>query len=268
MKTIVITGGTSGIGRALVEYFAANAYGVVFTGRNREKANEILNKLADKEMNFIEADFASFDSVVNASNEIKAKYPNIDILINNVGVWEMQYKETADGIETNFAVNHLAPMLFTLKLLPNINQETGRIINTSSGAHRRNILDLHDIEWKNKPYDGVATYSQSKLCNILFANQLAEELKQTRILVNTVHPGYVKTDLFQNMGNRNWDGVKDAFDGARSAIFASENNTIVNQSKLYIYRENTDPNISRVANDMTLAKKLWDLSMNYLNKYL
>jgi NAD(P)-dependent dehydrogenase (short-subunit alcohol dehydrogenase family) len=268
MKTIVITGGTSGIGRALVEYFANHSYRVVFTGRSREKAHDIINKCAGKEVDYIEADFASFDSVVNAANNIKTKYANIDILINNAGIWEMQYKETQDGIETNFAVNHLSPMLFTLKLLPHINQNSGRIINTSSGAHRRNILDLDDIEWKNKPYDGVATYSQSKLCNIYFTNQLADEVSQTSIIVNTVHPGYVKTELFQNMGSRNWDGVKDAYDGARSAIFASEDNSIVNRSKLYLYNENIDPNISLMAQDINLSKWVWNLSMNYLKKYI
>jgi NAD(P)-dependent dehydrogenase (short-subunit alcohol dehydrogenase family) len=268
MKTVVITGGTSGIGKALVEYFANAHYSVLFTGRSADKAKEIMHQLPDKAVEFIETDFASLKSVSKAAEQIQLKYPAIDILINNAGVWEMQFKESKDGIETNFAVNHLAPMLFTLKLLPHIKKEAGRIINTSSGAHRRNILDLEDIEWRKKPYDGVATYSQSKLCNIFFTNQLAEEVANTSILVNTVHPGYVKTDLFKNMGNRNWDGVKEAYEGARSAIFAAENTTIVNQSKLYIYHENIDLNISMPAKNMDLAKAVWVLSKNYLKNYI
>lgn len=268
MKTIVITGGTTGIGQALVEYFANKNYSVAFTGRNILKANEVLTQLKDFQVEFFETDFSSFESVVESSNAIKSKFPKIDILINNAGVWEMEFKETKDGIETNFAVNHLSPMLFTLKLLTNINKNSGRIVNTSSGAHRRNILDLDDLEWRNKPYDGVATYSQSKLCNIYFTNQLADELANTSILVNTVHPGIVKTDLFKNMNNPNWVGERSATEGARSAVFAAENNTIVNQSKLYIYLENIDNNITDMAKDKNLAKNVWDRSMSYIKNYL
>jgi NAD(P)-dependent dehydrogenase (short-subunit alcohol dehydrogenase family) len=180
----------------------------------------------------------------------------------------MEFKETKDGIETNFGVNHLAPMLFTLKLLPFIDTQTGRIINTSSGAHRRNILDLEDIEWRNKPYDGIATYSQSKLCNIYFTRQLSKELKNSKILVNTVHPGYVKTKLFNKMGERSFDGVPNAFEGARSAIFAATDTKIVNQSNLYLFHEAIDPNITEMAKDDVLAKDVWDLSMKHLENKL
>lgn len=268
MKTIVITGGTSGIGQSLVEHYAKKNYHVVFTGRSIAKANDIINQLTAYQVDFFETDFASFESVTKSAEQINQKYPSIDVLINNAGVWEMEFKASKNGIETNFAVNHLSPMLFTLKLLPSINKESGRIINTSSGAHRRNILDLSDIEWRNKPYDGVATYSQSKLCNIYFTNQLADKVAETGILVNTVHPGIVKTDLFKNMNRTNWEGVNPASEGARSAIFAAEDTTLVNQSKLYIYLENTDPNITAMAKDQALAEQVWDLSLGYIAKYL
>lgn len=267
MKTIIITGGTSGIGLELVNYFAKADYQVVFTGRNAAKANEIIGQHTTKNIHFFQTDFASFESVIQTSNTIKRKFPSIDLLINNAGVWEMTFKETKDGIETNFAVNHLSPMLFTLELLENINQQSGRIINTSSGAHRRNILDVEDIEWRKKPYDGVATYSQSKLCNILFTTRLARELAHTQILVNTVHPGYVKTEIFNNMGNRSWENVPDAFQGARSAIFAAESE-LINQSNLYLFKEQEDLNISDKARNNTLANQLWDLSLNYLKNYI
>ncbi|MBL7805284.1 MAG: SDR family NAD(P)-dependent oxidoreductase [Saprospiraceae bacterium] len=268
MKTVVITGGTSGIGQVLVEYFAKNNWEVIFTGRNAESAGRILDSLSDCKLRFFETDFASFEHVVKTADEIVAQYPVIDVLINNAGVWEMQFKETTDGIETNFAVNHLSPMLFTLKLLPRINPESGRILNTSSGAHRRNILDLADPEWRQKAYDGIATYSQSKLCNILFTNRLARDLSNSRILVNTVHPGLVKTNLFNKMGERNWSNVPNAWDGARSAIFAATDNAVVNRSNLYIYQERLDPNITELAKDRQVADSVWELSMGYIQKYL
>lgn len=267
MKTIIITGGTSGIGQELVNYFAQKDYQVIFTGRNTQKANQIMTNNPNTNLHFFEVDFASLQDVAETALRIMSQFPKIDILINNAGVWEMEFKETQDGIETNFAVNHLATMLFTLTLLPNINTERGRIINTSSGAHRRNILEFDDLEFRNKSYDGVLTYSQSKLCNILFTKKLAHKLASTNILVNTVHPGYVKTELFQNMGERKWDNVPDAFEGARSAVFAAEHESI-KQSNLYIYQERIDPNLSPVAQNQDYADKLWDLSMTYLKNQL
>ncbi|KAB1157822.1 SDR family NAD(P)-dependent oxidoreductase [Flavobacterium luteum] len=268
MKTIIITGGTSGIGLELVKYFAINNYEVIFTGRNIEVANSIISNLSNYKLTFFQTDFASFESIDNSIKQIKSQFKSIDILINNAGVWEMEFKETSNGIEVNFGVNHLATMLFTLKISPILNPLTGRIINTSSGAHRRNIIDLDDIEWRKKDYDGIATYSQSKLCNILFTRRLSKEVSNTNILVNTVHPGYVKTKLFNNMQDRNWDNIPDAFQGARSAIFAATDTKIVTHSNLYIYQEQIDPNITAIAQDDNLADLVWDLSKTYLNKYL
>lgn len=268
MKTIIITGGTSGIGLELVKHFAINNYQVVFTGRNELIANALIQNLSNFNVHFVETDFSSFDSILQSVEKIVKEFRKIDVLINNAGVWEMEFKETKDGIETNFGVNHLAPILFTLKLLPFIDKQTGRIINTSSGVHRRNILDLEDIEWRNKPYDGIATYSQSKLCNIYFTKQLSKELKNTKILVNTVHPGYVKTKLFNKMRERSFDGVPNAFEGARSAIFAATDTKIVNQSNLYLFHEAIDPYITEMAKDDVLAKDVWDLSMKYLENKL
>lgn len=268
MKTIIITGGTSGIGLELVKHFAINNYQVVFTGRNKSIAKSLVQNLSNFNVHFVETDFSSFNSILQSVERIVNEFKMIDVLINNAGVWEMEFKETKDGIETNFGVNHLAPMLFTLKLLSFINQVTGRIINTSSGAHRRNILDLDDIEWRNKPYDGIATYSQSKLCNIYFTKQLSKELNNSKILVNTVHPGHVKTQLFDKMGERNFDGVPNAFEGARSAIFAATDTTIVNQSNLYLFQETVDRNITDMAKDDALAKSVWDLSVKYLENKL
>lgn len=268
MKNVLITGGTSGIGQELVAYFAKNNCEVLFTGRNTRKAEQILAELSAYNVQYFNTDFSSFARIVETASHIASRYPSVDILINNAGVWEMEFKPTKDGIETNFAVNHLAPMLFTLALLPRINASGGRIINTSSGAHRRNILDFTDLEWRKKPYNGVATYSQSKLCNILFTNRLAREVATTSILVNTVHPGYVKTDLFKHMDDRNWQGVPDAFAGARSAIFAATDHRIVNRSNLYIYQERIDPNLSDMAQDSALADELWERSRDYLTNYL
>ena len=268
MKTVLITGGTSGIGLELVKYFDKGAYNVYFTTRNQSKADAIIQEHQLSAQSCM-VDFSSLESVVALAQKLKETLPSLDILINNAGTWQMEFLETKDGIEMNFAVNHLAPMLLTLELLPLLNAgPASRIINTSSGAHRRDILRFDDLEFRNTTYNGIQTYSQSKICNILFSLQLAQQLKGISTTVNTVHPGYVKTDLFENMNARNWENVPTAFEGARSAIFAAESPDLEGVSAQYFYKEAVEPRISALAKDQTAAKKLWEKSMEYLSKFI
>ncbi len=225
-KIILITGATSGIGRSAAEVIAKEDHHLIFTARDEKKAQQTMQDIivstGNKNVEYLLTDFSSFRSISESANEFKKRYDTLDVLINNAGVWEMERKESMDGIEMNFAVNHLAPFLLTNLLIPLLKKsKNGRIVTTSSMAHRRNILDLDDIEFKNKPYDGIATYSQSKLCNLLFTLQLQEVLLGTNITANTVHPGYVQTNLFENMGKRDWSNVPPASEGARSTVFAA-----------------------------------------------
>ena len=267
-KTILITGGTAGIGKALVEHFdQTNDYQVYFTARNENKAQQLVQNL--KNSQYFLMDFARFESIVDTAHYIKKQLPQLDILINNAGTWQMEFKETHDGIEMNFAVNHLAPMLLTLELLPILEKSSAaRVINTSSGAHRRNILDFDDLEYRTKEYNGIATYSQSKLCNILFSLKLKNHLTASNISVNTVHPGYVQSNLFDNMEPRNWSRVPSSDHGARSAIHVATHPELEGVSGKYFYLEQEEHNISPLAVDPQLAAKLWQQSMNYLKKFL
>jgi len=266
MKTILVTGGTSGIGLEIVKSLLRAGHCVISTTRNAARSVELAQKLVNETNNsnlhFLEVDFADFNSVRLYAERVKKQFASIDVLVNNAGTWEMTFKETKDGIETNLQINHLSPMLLTLELLPLLEASgDARIVNTSSGAHRRNIYDFDDMEWRNKPYDGVATYSQSKLFNLWFSLQLIEQLQGKNITVNTIHPGYVKTALFNNMGSRTWDGVPSAADGARSALYAALSNALQGKSGLYLYHESIDPALSAIANDSELAEKLWKKSV-------
>lgn len=271
IKTIVITGATSGIGYEAAKYFAQEGHRVIILARNLSLAPIIkleLSQTTKSEVDYVICDLSSFDSIKSAVKILLDKYPVIDVLVNNAGVWEMELKDSLDGIEMNFAVNHLAPFLLTNLLLPSIKKsKEGRIVNTSSMAHRRNILDFEDIEFKKQPYNGVGTYSQSKLCNILFTLQLQDELLGTNVTANTVHPGYVKTNLFNNMGNRDWVNVPDASDGARSTIYASLSSELKGISGKYLYHEREDV-CSELAKDKIRAKTLWKLSVDYVKLYL
>ncbi len=267
VKTIVITGATSGIGYEAAKAFAKAGHRVIFLARNLKTAPQIkseLGQVGGPEADFVICDLASFTSIRAAVMQVMEKYPVIDVLVNNAGVWEMEAKESVDGIEMNFAVNHLAPFLLTNLLLPALKQSAeARIVNTSSMAHRRNILYLEDLEFRHQPYDGIATYSQSKLCNLLFTLQLQQVLKGSKVTANSVHPGYVKTKLFNNMGKRDWSNVPDAADGARSTVFAALSPTLIGISGKYFYHEREDQ-CTELARDPLIAQQLWDKSMAYV----
>jgi NAD(P)-dependent dehydrogenase (short-subunit alcohol dehydrogenase family) len=273
MKTVVMTGATSGIGKEVALQLLKSGHRVIANTRDTKKSDILKTELTrisgNDNLVFIKADFADFRIVCEFANFIKSNYSALDVLINNAGTCEMQFHETNDCIEVNLQVNHLSPMLLTLELLPLLEKsKSGRIVNTSSGAHRRNIVDFKDIEWRIKSYDGIATYSQSKLFNILFSLQLTKILAGKDVTVNTIHPGYVKTGLFNKMGIRNWEGVADAREGARSAVYAALSPDLTGISGKYIYHEREDPNISELAKDERLAEELWRISMNYISKYL
>lgn len=272
MKTIVLTGATSGIGMEIARELLIRGHQVISGARSIEKARKVeaglIQSTGSTRIAFFETDFADFESVKRFADKINTTYSAIDVLINNAGTWEMEFIETKNSLETNLQVNHLSPMLLTLELLPSLlKSANARIINTSSGAHRRDILNFDDLAFRQRPYDGVATYSQSKLLNILFSLELSERLKQTNITVNTVHPGYVKTALFNKMGARSWDGISDARHGAQSALYAALSPELEGVTGRYFYLNNEDPNLSARAKDPMLAKKAWDLSFAYLKAF-
>jgi NAD(P)-dependent dehydrogenase (short-subunit alcohol dehydrogenase family) len=272
-KTILITGATSGIGYEAAKEIAKSDCTLVFTARDAEKAEKtkaaIIAYSGNTHIDYLLVDFDSFDSIRQMVLKFTQTHSQLDVLVNNAGVWEMERKASKDGIEMNFAVNYLAPFLLTNLLLPLLKKsEAGRIVNTSSMAHRRNILMLHDLEYKNQAYDGVATYSQSKLCNLLFTLHLQEILKNTPITANTVHPGYVQTNLFNNMGGeRDWRNVPSAYDGARSTIYAALSPELVGVSGKYFYHEGENQPTD-MALDKNLAHQLWDKSVEYVEAYL
>jgi len=270
MKTAVITGATSGIGREIALGLLRAGNRVIANARDVARSEVVAAELkritGNDNVIFFQADFSDFNSVRGFAKTIKANYSAIDILINNAGTWEMEFTETADGIETNFQVNHLSPMLLTLELLPLLEASgNGRIVNTSSGAHRRNIFDLEDVEWRRKPYDGVATYSQSKLFNILFSLHLTKILEGKAVTVNTVHPGYVRSELFKKMGPRDWKDVPGPDQGARSALYAALSPDLEGISGKYLYHEREDGNLSALAKNEKLAALLWAKSLGYIS---
>ena len=200
-KTIVISGATNGIGKASAIELSKENPILVFTYRNQVLADELLAEIKDlspeTQVHSVYCDFSNQDSIKKCADEINNLCEKIDLLINNAGVVNTSYRETNEGIENTFAVNHLGYFLFTNLLLNKLKGENEtRIINVSSAAHAFvKEMQWEDINYKSNFGQGLRCYGQSKLANLLFTRYLAIKLSTENISVNAMHPGGVNTSL-------------------------------------------------------------------------
>ena len=198
-KTVLITGGTSGIGRATAIGLASMGARVGITGRDRDRADQAAAAIARESGNpavdvFV-ADLSSQAEVRRLAGEVLSAYPRLDVLINNVGgYWDTRHV-TADGLEHTFALNHLAPFLLTNLLLERLTQSApARVVTVASGAHTMGRIDFDDLQGE-RSYSGSRAYDQSKLANVLFTYELARRLEASSVTANALHPGVVRTSF-------------------------------------------------------------------------
>jgi len=203
-KTVVITGGTSGIGESAAFALARKGADLALLYRSRDRGEDTKRRIeADVGrtcVTLFEADFENLESVRRVSQRICEELPAIDVLLNNAGVTMLRREETNDGFEKTFGVNHLAPFLLTNLLLPKILETPGaRIVNVASDAHRFAKFDIDDLQ-SERGYSSMRVYGGSKLANILFTNELAQRLADEDVRVWSLHPGAVATRLGANNG--------------------------------------------------------------------
>jgi NAD(P)-dependent dehydrogenase (short-subunit alcohol dehydrogenase family) len=193
-QTILITGSTDGLGKKVAIDLAGEGATVLLHGRSPEKGKAVLREIKDaagnRGLKYYNADFASLDAVRRLADQIKKNHKRLDILINNAGIGarsrETRRELSADGYELRFAVNYLSHFLLTYLLLPLIRQSApARIINVSSIGQQP--IDLSDVMMEHA-YDDLRAYRQSKLAQIMFTFDLAEELKGSNVTVNCLHP--------------------------------------------------------------------------------
>jgi NAD(P)-dependent dehydrogenase (short-subunit alcohol dehydrogenase family) len=270
-KIVLITGATSGIGKETAIGLAKLGGTIVFTTRDMKKGestkDEIIKASNNNKIYFIYCDLASFDSIRSCCDQFKAKYSRLQVLINNAGVWGSKRKVSKDGIESTFAENYLAPFLMTDLLLDVLKKGApSRIINLTSGYHGGTI-NFDDIEFKGS-FSGRKAYRQSKLAMILFTKLLAEKLKGTGVTVNCVNPGFTATNLarelnfiirafFRLLG-------KDPKKGAETSIYLASSPEVENITGEYFVNKKIRQS-SKESNDIEVAKKLWDLSVEYVH---
>jgi NAD(P)-dependent dehydrogenase (short-subunit alcohol dehydrogenase family) len=269
-KTVIITGGNAGIGKATAIDLAKKGATVLITSRSEDKARnaveEIKKASGSERVEFIRIDLGSQESVRSTAEEIKTRFPKIDVLINNAGCYLSDLQLSPEGIELQFATNHLGHFLLTNLLMDNLKASgTGRIINLASIAHKSTRkLDLEDLNFKNDEYGGWKSYSRSKFCNILFTKELARRLEGTGLTANAVHPGGVRTEIAEKDANwytkLGWIAMKPFMitveQGAATSIHLASSPKVEGITGQYWVRSKQEWS-NRPSQDPELAKKLW-----------
>jgi retinol dehydrogenase-14 len=197
-KTVLITGGTAGIGRATAMGLAMMGAHLGITGRDRGRTQEAAAEIraaSGGQVDVFVADLSSQSQVRHLADEVLQACPRIDVLVNNVGGYWNTRHVTADGLERTFALNHLAPFLLTNLLLDRLTQSApARVVTVASNAHTTGRIDFDDLQGE-RSYSGSRAYSQSKLGNVLFTYELARRLAASAVTANALHPGVVRTSF-------------------------------------------------------------------------
>lgn len=265
-KIVLVTGATDGIGKETATRLSHLGYSVIVHGRTEEKAKtaarEISHKSGNKVKDVAAADFSSLNEVKDMALEILKKYDKLDVLINNAGVYKKHFETSREGFELTFAVNHLAPFVLTLHLLPLIKAAPeGRIVNVASMAHSSsiNLRQLNSPEY----FGGYSAYGDSKLCNILFTYYLAN-LAGEDFTVNALHPGVISTKLLRagfSMGGRS------VAEGAETSVYLATSNEVSGVSGHY-FSDSKPRKSASVSYDKDVQKELWQKSLEWTREFL
>jgi NAD(P)-dependent dehydrogenase (short-subunit alcohol dehydrogenase family) len=203
-KTIVITGGTSGIGEVAAEKLAKKGARIVLVARDKARGDMTLARLRNSSPGVAHsiyfADLTRLAEMKRVAAQIADQEQRIDVLINNAGALFARRRLTQDGLEFTFALNHMAYFVLTEGLRERLlASRPARIVNTASAAHQDATLDFDDLQ-SAKNYRALKAYSRSKLCNILFTRELARRLHGTGVTANCLHPGFVATRFGDQSG--------------------------------------------------------------------
>jgi NAD(P)-dependent dehydrogenase (short-subunit alcohol dehydrogenase family) len=270
-KTVLVTGGTGGIGKATAMGLAALGARLGITGRDEARARaaaaDIAEASGNREIDVFAADLSSQAEVRRLAQDVLARYRRLDVLVNNVGGFWGTRHVTADGLEHTFAVNHLAPFLLTNLLLDRLKASApARIVTVSSGAQSMGKLNFDDLQGE-RDYSGQKAYNQSKLANVMFTYELARRLAGTGVTANVLHPGVVRTAFATEDASLMWKVVlpvirpflKSPEQGAATSIYLASSPEVEGVSGKYFV--NSKPQTShRSSYEAAAAARLWEIS--------
>ncbi|HET7659590.1 MAG TPA: SDR family oxidoreductase [Oryzihumus sp.] len=270
-RTVLVTGGTHGIGLATARALASAGAAVTIVGRNAGKTAQVVQTLrrdsGSDQVDGMVADLSSQAEVRRAATELAAAHDRLDVLVNNVGGFWATRHVTADGLERTFALNHLAPFLLTHLLRPMLEVSApARVVTVSSGAQAMGRIDFEDLQGE-RSYSGQRAYSQSKLANVLFTYELARRLEGTGVTANTLHPGVVRTGFGQEDSSTLFRVMLPVVRpfmlsperGAQTSVYLASSPEVEGVSGRYFVR-NRARRSSPASYDAEVARRLWAVS--------
>lgn len=293
-RVCLVTGASSGIGLETARGLAARGASVRIVGRNPERtaqAEELVRRASwGGDVVAYRADFSSLDDVRKLAHDILARDEELHVLINNAGVWHQERRESKDGFEDTFAVNHLAPFLLTRLLVDKMRQaDHARIVHVSSRLHEQagqtgllgravylvNVLGVpvrgpsggipfHDLDYA-RDYRGLEAYARSKLAQILFSNELARRLNGSNVTSNSVHPGSVNTNVVRDnrllvLGSKiAAPFLKTPAQGAATSIHVACEPRLRHVTGKY-FADSREKEPAPTVHDRNAAEELWRLS--------
>ena len=274
-KTVLVTGGTGGIGRATAMGLAMMGAHLGITGRDRGRTEEAAAEIraaSGGQVDVFVADLSSQSEVRRLAEQVLQACPRIDVLVNNVGGYWNTRHVTADGLERTFALNYLAPFLLTNLLLDRLKQSApARVVTVASNAHTTGRIDFDDLQGE-RSYSGSRAYSQSKLGNVLFTYELARRLAASAVTADALHPGVVNTSF----GAEDPGGVQRLFvpfvrpflktpeQGAATSIHLASSPDLEQVSGRY-FANSKPKRSSKASYDETDAARLWQVSAELVN---
>ena len=270
-KVVLVTGGTGGIGKATAIGLAALGARVGITGRDiaraEQAAADIRTASGNPAVDSFAADMSSQAEVRRLASAVMNSYPRLDVLVNNVGGFWAHRHSTADGLEHTFALNHLASFLLTNLLLDRLKASApARVVTVSSHVQAEGRIDFDDPQGARK-YSGQSAYSQSKLANVMFTNELARRLEGTRVTATSLHPGFVRT----HFGDEDQAGffavisgivrpfLRTPAQGAQTSIYLASSPDVEGVTGQF-FANSKPTTANKVAYDTAIAARLWQVS--------
>lgn len=201
---ILITGGNTGIGKAIAKKLLAEGHRIVITSRDHTKGKQAVEELkqlcSSENVEFLVGDLSTVNSTLELAHAIRQRYSDLQILINNAGVWMTSLVLNEDGIEQSFMVNHVAPYLLTKELLPILtSNKPARIVNVNAGLYVNGKFDAEKTPI-GADFSSIKTYANTKLCSVMTTLQQAREIEGSGVNINAVHPGVINTGLGDSPG--------------------------------------------------------------------
>ena len=274
-KTIIVTGATDGIGLEAATKIAALGNRVGLVGRNPEKGAKAIERITsltrNDKLDFFQADLSLVSEIHKLSQEIKNKYSKLNVLLNNAGGASKNKVITSEGLEKTFATNQMNYFTLTTNLMDMLSASEGsRVVNVASNAHIGTTIDFDNIN-AEKDYSAWKAYCVSKLMNIMFTYRLAE--MQDKVTVNTLHPGFVDTNIGGNEGSVIKSIVKfgsklfarTVENGADSSIYLSTSDEVSDISGKYFFKCRQIKS-SKASYDKEQWNQVWNLCESYKEK--